>query len=113
MGNLFFPAMVLLFSASSNYYLSLFILFLIGIGFMIQNNMTNTLIQTSIPDELRGRVMSVFTVVFNGLFPIGSLIAGTVAEHTTIPLGAATGGAMALAFGLFWLWRAPHIRELA
>jgi len=112
-GNLLFPMMVLLFSASRNFYLSLFILFLTGISFMIQNNMTNTLIQTSIPDELRGRVMSVFTLVFMGFFPIGSLLAGTVAEHSTIPLGAAVGGSIALAFGLFWFWRAPHVRALA
>lgn len=111
-GNLLFPAMVLLFSNSTSYFLSLFLLVLIGICFMIQNNMTNTLIQTSIPDELRGRVMSIFTLVFMGLFPIGSLLAGTVAEHFTIPLGAAFGGAIALAFGIFWFWRAPYVREL-
>jgi transmembrane secretion effector len=75
--------------------------------------MTNTLIQMSIPDELRGRIMSVFTLVLMGFFPIGSLIAGTVAEHFTIPLGAAFGGAMALAFGIFWFMRAPYVRELA
>ncbi len=112
-GNLFFPSMVLLFAASTIFPVSLFILFLAGLGFMVQNSMTNTLIQTSIPDQIRGRVMSVFTLVFMGFFPIGSLIAGTVAEHTVIPIGAAFGGTIAIVFGLFWLWRAPYIRKLA
>jgi predicted MFS family arabinose efflux permease len=112
-GNLFLPTMVLLFSTSRVFPLSLIIVFFAGIGFMVQNSMTNTLIQIAVPDHLRGRVMSVFTLVFMGFFPIGALIAGTVAEQSTIPLGAAFGGSIALIFGLIWLWRAPYIRQLA
>ena len=111
-GNLFFPTMVLVFAASSNFFLSLVILVFIGLGFMIQNAMTNTLVQFSAPDELRGRVMSVYMLVFQGFFPIGSLMAGTIAEHFSIPIGAAFGGCIALAAGLFWFWRAPYIRKL-
>jgi MFS family permease len=112
-GNLFFPAMVLLFASSRTLPLSMFILVGAGLGFMIQNAMTNTLIQMSIPDELRGRVMSVYMLVFQGFFPIGSLLAGTIAERFGTPTGAGFGGAVALVAGFFWLWRAPHIRKLA
>jgi fucose permease len=51
-------------------------------------------------------------MVFVGFFPIGSLIAGTVAESFGVPAGAAFGGIIALAYGLFLLWRVPQIRRL-
>ena len=72
----------------------------------------NTLVQSTVPDSLRGRVMSVYMMVFVGFFPIGSLIAGTVAENFGVPAGAAFGGTIALAYGLFLLWRVPQIRRL-
>ncbi len=113
LGNLFFPAMVLLFATSRNFPLSMLCLVGVGLGFMVQNAMTNTLIQLAVPDELRGRVMSVYMLVFQGFFPLGSLMAGTIAEHFGIPIGAAFGGTVALIAGLIWLWRAPYIRKLA
>ncbi len=112
-GNLFFPVMVLLFSVSQNFIWSLLILVGVGLGFMIQNATTNTLVQTTVPDELRGRVMSIYMMVFQGLFPIGSLLAGFVAQSISIPIGAAYGGAIALLYALFLLWRAPFIRKLS
>mgnify|MGYP001607698495 CR=1 FL=1 len=113
MGNLLLPAMVLAFAFSKSFPLSLVILFFAGFGFMAQNTTTNTLIQTSVPDALRGRVMGAYAMIFFGFFPFSSLIAGFIAEHSTIPLGAAFGGAVALFFGCVWLWRAPYIRKLA
>lgn len=111
-GNVFFPVMVLLFAASKIFPLSMAILVGVGLGFMIQNAMTNTLIQTAVPDHLRGRVMSVYMLVFQGFFPIGSLMAGVIAQTFSVPIGAAFGGIIALIAGLFWLWRAPYIRKL-
>ncbi|MDE3088351.1 MAG: MFS transporter [Chloroflexota bacterium] len=113
LGNLFFPTMVLLFAVSRIFPVSLLILVGAGLGFMIQNAMTNTLIQFAVPDELRGRVMSIYMLVFQGFFPLGSLMAGTIAQNFGVPIGAAFGGTVALIAGLFWLWRAPYIRKLA
>ncbi len=112
-GNLVFPTMVLLFSASRWLPLSMLILVGVGFGFMIQNATANTLVQTAVPDELRGRVMSVYMMVFQGFFPLGALLAGAIAERTTISFGAAFGGSIALAYGLFLFWRAPFIRRLS
>ncbi|MCI0477541.1 MAG: MFS transporter [Anaerolineales bacterium] len=112
-GNLFFPMMVLCLAFSQSFFLALFILFLAGLGFMVQNGTVNTLIQMIVPDELRGRVMSVHTLVFMGFFPIGALMAGAIAQRFGIPAGAAFGGSIALAFSLFVLWRVPGIRRLA
>jgi predicted MFS family arabinose efflux permease len=113
LGNLFFPTMVLLFAGSRVFPISLLILIGTGLSFMIQNAMSNTLIQFAVPDDLRGRVMGIYMLVFQGFFPIGSLMAGTIAEHSSVPMGAAFGGAVALIAGLFWLWHAPYIRKLA
>lgn len=111
-GNLLLPLMVLLFAFSRVFPLSLLILVAAGWSFMVQNATANTLIQTTVPDRLRGRVMSVHTLAFMGLFPLGSLLAGTVAERFGVPIGAMFGGTIALALGLFWLWRAPYVRKL-
>jgi MFS family permease len=113
LGNVFFPIMVLLFAASRIFPVSLLILVGVGLGFMIQNAMSNTLIQLAVPDDLRGRVMSIYMLVFQGFFPMGSLMAGGIAQKFSVPIGAAFGGTIALIAGLFWLWRAPFIRRLA
>ena len=104
---------MLLFSVSQNFALSMGVLVGVGLSFMVQNAMTNTLIQLAVPDELRGRVMSVYMLIFQGFFPIGSLMAGGIAQQFNVPMGAAFGGAVALVAGLLWLWRAPYIRALA
>lgn len=112
-GNILFPTMVLCLAFSPSFFLALLFLFFAGMGFMVQNGLLNTLIQMMVPDELRGRVISVYTLVFLGFFPIGALIAGTVAQYSSISIGAAFGGSVALAFSLFVLWRIPRIRQLA
>jgi MFS family permease len=111
-GNLLFPAMVIAMSFSRSYHLTIALLVMTGFGFMTQNATANTLVQTTVPDKLRGRVMSVYMMVFQGLFPVGALIAGAVAERFGIPIGAAFGGAVALIYGLYLLWRTPAIRAL-
>ncbi len=111
-GNLLFPTMVLALALSRSFHLSMGLLVVIGLGFMTQNATANTLVQTAIPDSLRGRVMSVYMMVFQGFFPIGSLIAGAVAEGFGVPAGVAYGAAIALAYGLYLQWRLPQIRAL-
>jgi MFS family permease len=111
-GNLLFPAMVIAVSLSRSYHLTICLLALTGLGFMTQNATANTLVQITVPDKLRGRVMSVYMMVFMGFFPIGALIAGAVAEKFGVPVGAAFGGSIALAYGLCQLWRSPQLRSL-
>jgi MFS family permease len=111
-GNLLFPAMVIALSFSTSFHLSMGFLVVAGLGFMTQNATANTLVQTTVPDALRGRVMSVYMMVFVGFFPIGSLIAGAVAERFGVPAGGAFGGIVALAYGLYLAWRTPQIRAL-
>ena len=111
-GNLFFPAMVIAVALSRSFHLTVALLGCAGLGYMTQNATANTLVQTTVPDGLRGRVMSVYMMVFLGFYPIGALIAGAVAESFGAPAGAAFGGLVGLAFALYVLWRYPMIRAL-
>src|SRR2546430_10374400 len=74
----------------------------------------NTLVQSLVPDGLRGRVMGVYTLVFLGSTPIGSLLAGLVAGRLhSVPLALAGGSALSLlAIAVVW-WRRPAARALA
>ncbi len=71
---------------------------LAGIGFTVSTTMAlaNTTVQTTAPDELRGRVMSVYMTVFAGTAPFGSLVAGGSAHVGGAPLSVALGGAVTL-----------------
>jgi len=113
LGALTMPVALLVFGWSR--WLPLSVLGLVGVGwsFMTQANTANALVQTAIPDDLRGRVMSIYTFIFFGAMPIGSLVAGSVAarlgEPVTVYLGA---GLLALVAGVIWL-RLPFMRRLA
>ena len=71
----------------------------------------NTTIQLTVPDELRGRVMSVYTTVFAGSTPIGGLLAGTLASHYGVPFALGSGAVVSLVIGLVaatWYLRRRH-----
>ena len=72
-----FGLALLVFSLSRNLWLSLLVLPICGAGFMISLAATNTIVQTLVPEHLRGRVMAFYTMAFLGTAPIGSLIAGS------------------------------------
>ena len=98
------------FGLSRHFWLSLALMVPIGFCMMIQFGASNTLIQTMSPDNLRGRVMSVYSMMFMGMAPIGALISGAVAEHIGAPLAVAGGGLICLAAsGMFAVWL-PRVR---
>jgi cyanate permease len=79
---------------------------------MLVLNSANILVQLQVPDRLRGRVMSIYTMSFFGTFPLGALLSGSVAEATSEPIAVALGAGAALAFAV-WLWlRGPSLRDL-
>ena len=97
-----FGASLILFSISRSFWLSALFLVPVGFCFMVQMASTNTLIQTMVPDRLRGRVMAVHVMVFMGMAPFGSLIAGAVAERVGAPLAICMGAVLCLiGAGLF------------
>jgi MFS family permease len=83
------------------------ILFLIGAMQIVFLNGSNTIVQVTVPDELRGRVMGVYMMVFAGVTPVGAFLIGSVAEAAGVPAACATGGGLALIAVLIQLvrWR--------
>lgn len=111
-GMFVFPSLLLLFAAARWLPLSLLALVGVGWGFMILFNMANTLIQTLVSDELRGRVVSVYTLNFFGLMPLGALLAGGVAEVIGEPLTIILSALISLGFAIFLWVRVPALRRL-
>ncbi len=86
-----FSAAMLAFSFTRSFSLALLFLFAAGFGMLLFFSTSNTLLQTIVPDEMRGRVMGVWSLVFGAMIPLGSLEAGAVAHWL--------GTALAIAFG--------------
>lgn len=86
-----FSAAVFGFSTSSSFPVSLFLLIFTGMGLTAFFAGVNTEIQSVVPDEVRGRVMGVYTFVFGAMTPIGSMLAGTLAELLGAPLTVQVG----------------------
>jgi len=108
-----FGAGLILFSTSRSFWLSAALLVPAGFSMMVQMASSNTLIQSMVPDELRGRVMAVYSMMFMGMAPVGALLAGTLAGRLGAPLTVAVGGAACIAgAGLFWR-RLPRLRGAA
>jgi MFS family permease len=107
-----FGAALIAFAASRNLWLSLAILPFSGMGFIVTLAATNTVVQTVVPEGLRGRVMSFYTVAFLGTTPVGSLIAGYAAERIGAPLTIAIGGAACLIAGAWFYTTLPRLRAL-
>jgi MFS family permease len=111
-GSFVMPLILILFSTTRLLPLSMLALVGIGWGFMVLANMSNALIQTNVPDELRGRVMSIYMLAFFGLMPAGSLINGVLASRFGAPATVLVNGSIMLAFAaLVWL-RFPIVRAL-
>ena len=88
----------------------------VGFAVMLQMGSSNTLIQSMVPDQLRGRVMSVYSMVMMGMAPFGGLISGFVADRVGAPMTVALGGGICfLAAAVFWTQLAEirvHMRRM-
>ncbi|MDR3677399.1 MAG: MFS transporter [Acidobacteriota bacterium] len=111
-----FGASLILFSLSRSLPLSVALLLPAGFCMLIQMASSNTLIQTMVPDALRGRVMSVYSMMFMGMAPFGALVAGALAHRLGAPLTVAIGGvaciAGSLVFGSKWPAMRGEARQL-
>jgi MFS family permease len=104
-------AALLVFSFSSSLWLALPALYCVGLGLMLTAASTNTVLQTIVPDELRGRVASLYVMSFIGMAPVGSLITGSVAEHVGPPMTLGACGILALAAAGVYFSRLRAIRR--
>jgi MFS family permease len=88
------------------------VLFVVGIMQIIFQNGCNTIVQVTVPDELRGRVMGVYMMVFAGATPVGASLIGTVAEGAGVPAACLVGGGLALLGVLLQLVRWRRARDV-
>jgi MFS family permease len=105
-----FGASLILFSFSHWFWLSVILLFPVGYSVMLQTSASNTLLQTMSPDNLRGRVLAVYSMMFMGMAPIGALLAGIVAKHIGAPLTVGIGGVGAIIGAIFFARALPSFR---
>lgn len=96
----------------SRLWVALPVLFIIGLATLVFLGMSNTLIQTLAPDHVRGRAISVYTMVALGFVPAGALIVGLLSALVGLHLGFAIAGGLSILF-VIWLWSTrPIIRTV-
>jgi MFS family permease len=112
MATLAFGVALVVFGASRALWLALLVLPFAGAGFMVEMASTNTILQTITEERLRGRVMAFYTLAFLGTAPIGSLLAGVVADRIGAPATIVGGGFVCVAGGVWLALKLPSIRQL-
>ncbi|HKR02441.1 MAG TPA: MFS transporter [Pyrinomonadaceae bacterium] len=108
-----FGVSLILFSLSRSFWLSALLLLPVGFSMMIQMASSNTLVQSMVPDNLRGRVMAVYSMMFMGMAPIGALLAGTLAGRLGAPKTVAIGGVICILGSAVFSLRLPALRPEA
>ena len=99
-GNWIFSAALVAFAYTTNYYLALVFMCLGGFGMLLFFSTSNTVMQTIVPDEMRGRVLGVWGLVFGAMIPLGSIEAGWLAQWLGAPFALAFGGVVCAIAGL-------------
>lgn len=105
-----FGAALVLFAFSRSFWLSTALLVPAGFCMMLQMASSNTLIQTMVPDHLRGRVMSVYSMMFMGMAPFGALMGGALAHRLGAPPTVAMGGVACVGGAVWFGLNLPKIR---
>jgi MFS family permease len=107
-----FGAALVLFGLSHVLWLSLVLMLFVGFGMMQTASASNTVIQTLVPEDKRGRVMSYYTMAFVGSAPFGSLLAGTLAHYIGAPRAIILTGTCCAAGALWFTLELPNIRKV-
>src|SRR6185437_766195 len=107
-----FGAGLIAFSRSGMMWLSMLLMFFVGLGMMQQMASSNTILQTIVDEDKRGRVMSYYAMAFTGMAPFGSLLAGTVADRIGAPDTLLITGACCMAGAIWFARELPEIRRL-
>ena len=108
-----YPVVLIVFALNRFYPLALFLSVFLGLGFMNQFTLINTLLQTQIVDEMRGRIMSLYTLTFFGLAPFGNLAMGALSEIWGIGQTIAVSALITLVLMGVIFYKMPQVRQLA
>ena len=101
---------LILFSFSKTFWVSMVFSLMIGLGMILYTVTTNMMIQTTVKDEYRGRVMSLFTLMLVGTSPLGAFVIGALAERMGAPAATRISGAACI---LGAIWVVNRLRILA
>ena len=107
-----FALLTILFSFVRSVSLAAVVLLVLGLTMLINGALANGILQTVVPDELRGRVMATYVFVYVGFTPFGSFIAGAVARVVGVEWAIFGGGVVMLAYFMWAFWRYPEIRAV-
>jgi MFS family permease len=104
-----FPLLLIALALSRSIWLSAILLVAVGFAMILNNAVSNTLLQTIVPDSFRGRVMAAYALVFIGFSPIGQLFGGMVASRFGVQWAIGGGAVIMLAYSA---WAFSHYREI-
>ena len=107
-----FAGLTILFSLVRTVHLAAFVLLFLGLTMLINGALANGILQSVVPDELRGRVMATYVFVYVGFTPIGSFIAGAMARVVGVQWAIFSGGVVMLAYSIWAFSRYPEIRAV-
>ncbi|MHB8897540.1 MAG: MFS transporter [Thermoguttaceae bacterium] len=107
-----FGAGLIALGASRWLWLTLVVMPVIGLGLMVQMASTNTVLQTIVDDDKRGRVMSLYAMAFAGMVPLGSLLAGLLTHFVGAPTTVILGGCCCIVGSLAFARQLPAMRRL-
>ncbi len=110
---LLFPLVLAAFAINQNYPVSLVLALLLGVGFMLTFTLINTLLQTHLADEMRGRVLSLYTLTFYGFTPFGNLLIGSLSERLGLSTAITASAVASLALSAVVILTTKQLRRLA
>jgi MFS family permease len=99
------------FSQSRNFLFSMLMVFITGFGMIVQHASGNTLLQTVVDEDKRGRVMSLYVMAFRGMIPFGSLLGGSLANKIGAPNTLLIGGASCVLGALLFARKLPSMAK--
>jgi MFS family permease len=113
LASLAFPIVLLAFAFTGVFPLSLFLALALGLLFMVQFTLINTLLQLRVVDEMRGRVLSLYSLTFFGFAPFGNLATGNLSQHWGLSLTIGLSAVVALVLFLVIFAVVPRLRHLS
>ena len=112
MVQVFYGLLIVGFSMSRTMWLSNLLLFMTGAALMMVFSTVTSLVQLTAPNEMRGRVMSIYMLAFRGGMPLGSLASGWAATYIGAPAVLQLNGILLVAVAIYFLLRSHGVREI-
>jgi MFS family permease len=107
-----FGIALIIFAQSRTLWLSLLSMLVVGGSLILQSTASNTILQTIVEEDKRGRVLSLYSIAFISMATFGNLLAGSVASRIGAPNTLVTGGVICIAASFYFSRQLPALREL-